>query len=353
MDDWRFRDIKWRQLLARQDYANWLLTGGIIIATAVVTSVAEPHVVPYVLWDGRISYPLDSSLDTIPSWVAVFAPLMMLALTIGVGEFLASRRQHRSITDAVSTALYFLADGIQSFITGLLLCQVFKYMVGRLRPNFLARCQPEVPPDLTFTLQNITQGISMSQQFPCATPEEVKEGRLAFPSGHTSVSFNLAVYASGYLIWVWHWRHPASPHRLSFAEEFRADLVNVLAKTWMLGMICFAWGVGISRIIDFQHDPSDVLGGALLGIMVALVYLLRAIPRWRRVLAADDQDQEEAEAGLPMAGGWQDGNGRAAVSSGGSEVPMVVVDRHTVGPGPLAGAPTGSGMAYTGKQSYH
>ena len=106
-------------------------------------------------------------------------------------------------------------------------------------------------------------------------------------------------------------------------QEFRADLVNVLAKAWMLGMLCFAWGVGISRwapaaaaqrqgtryrlgqrlprcagmrrvpiplmppalhtsalffhlsclrsIIDYQHDPSDVVGAALLGTMIALV----------------------------------------------------------------------------------
>ncbi len=32
-------------------------------------------------------------------------------------------------------------------------------------------------------------------------------------------------------------------------QEFRADLLNVLAKAWMLGMLCFAWGVGISRCV--------------------------------------------------------------------------------------------------------
>ena len=37
-------------------------------------------------------------------------------------------------------------------------------------------------------------------------------------------------------------------------------------------------------IIDYQHDVSDVLGGAFLGTMIAIVYILRAIPRWRRVL---------------------------------------------------------------------
>jgi len=72
--------------------------------------------------------------------------------------------------------------------------------------------------------------------------------RICPSAGHTSACFNLAIYASGYLIWVWHWRHECEEERQrSFREGFRSDLVNVLAKAWMLGMICFAWGVGISR----------------------------------------------------------------------------------------------------------
>lgn len=186
----------------RQDYANFCLTACIIIAVILVTVLAEPHVVPYVIWDGRIAYPvrgwpvrsgdspgasshswctnagtvtcsqpvwwdiwlslvwqsqphctalgrlarpchrpallplpafhpslcippprplpstlpavqLNSELNTIPSWVAVFVPLVMLALTIGLGEFLAARRMHNSVTDAVSTAVYFFLDGVQ------------------------------------------------------------------------------------------------------------------------------------------------------------------------------------------------------------------------------------------------
>lgn len=49
-----------------------------------------------------------------PCRVAVFAPLIMLALTIAVGEFITSRRQHASITDAVSSAVYFFLDGVQA-----------------------------------------------------------------------------------------------------------------------------------------------------------------------------------------------------------------------------------------------
>ena len=38
---------------------------------------------------------------------------MMLLLTVAVGEFLASRRQHAGITQALATAVYFFLDGVQ------------------------------------------------------------------------------------------------------------------------------------------------------------------------------------------------------------------------------------------------
>ena len=59
----------------------------------------------------------------------------------------------------------------------------------------------------------------------------------------------------------------------------------------------------LCSIIDYQHDPSDVVGGALLGTMIALVYLLRAIPRWRRVLQADGLELGGASSGHKGPGG--------------------------------------------------
>lgn len=72
--------------------------------------------------DARISYPLNSEVDTIPAWAAVFAPIMMLLLTVLVGEFLTSRREHANITQAVATAIYFFLDGVQVGMCGMNLC---------------------------------------------------------------------------------------------------------------------------------------------------------------------------------------------------------------------------------------
>ena len=43
----------------------------------------------------------------------------------------------------------------------------------------------------------------------------------------------------------------------------------------------------ICSTVDNQHNFSDVLGGAFLGTMISLVYVLRALPRYRRVLSPD------------------------------------------------------------------
>lgn len=123
------------------------------------------------------------------------------------------------------------------------------------------RCVPLVPNGATIPLQNTTSAMLPANQYPCQDPNgDEREGRLAFPSGglaalglqlgldqgwprrarepgapsrcrmhacharcpspagHTSICFNIAVYACGYLIWVWHWRHAVPARRLSFGQ---------------------------------------------------------------------------------------------------------------------------------------
>jgi membrane-associated phospholipid phosphatase len=69
----------------------------------------------------------------------------------------------------------------------------------------------------------------------------VEDGFKSFPSGHSSTSFNLTVYASAYLIWCWHVRKPVEQRVLSFRAEFLSDVGNVSAKLWSLIMLSFAW----------------------------------------------------------------------------------------------------------------
>lgn len=56
---------------------------------------------------------------------------------------------------------------------------------------------------------------------------------LPLRAGHTSLSFVLTVYACGYLIWSWHWRHPPPPKRLTFWQASRAR--HPLFRAWGRG----------------------------------------------------------------------------------------------------------------------
>lgn len=48
--------------------------------------------------------------------------------------------------------------------------------------------------------------------------------------------------------------------------------------------VIFFRGIAMSRIIDNQHHASDVIAGMVLGTLIAVMYILRAIPRYSRVL---------------------------------------------------------------------
>ncbi len=56
-------------------------------------------------------------------------------------------------------------------------------------------------------------------------------------------------------------------------------------------------------MIDDQHHYSDILGGAFLGTLVAIVYALRAIPRYKRVLSPEAiEDANAVGAGVSRPG---------------------------------------------------
>ncbi len=80
----------------------------------------------------------------------------------------------------------------------------------------------------------------------------------SFPSGHASTSFACATV-------------------LAFAAPRYAPAFYVLAAA-------IAW----SRVYNGVHYPLDVLGGAALGVLVAIAlrWLVRALPRLRRAMPA-------------------------------------------------------------------
>ena len=299
VDRWSIRSVDWLAIIRRQDHAGLILLVIFYVATGVIHYLATPNVNPFYLYDATISYPpsKDGFSPTVPAWAAIFIPLLMGIATLIVGELVYSRREHHSLTDALAVILFFFLDDAQAVGLTLMTVEATKVAVGRYRPDFLARCNPQdtwLPPGSpTLEYGNNTVGYyACSDTYSQST---IDDGRQSFPSGHAAFSMVLGAYGAGYMIWCWHMRVEWSPRVQSAWKEFVADVGNVCAKIWTICMLGFSWGVGCSRITDWQHNVSDVVAGWLLGLAVAGIYLLRATPRYKKVLTYIEEEEEEEE----------------------------------------------------------
>lgn len=62
------------------------------------------------------------------------------------------------------------------------------------------------------------------------------------------------------------WSFPSGHATFFFAMATAVYLYN---KKWGIGFFIAALGIGVSRVIAGIHYPSDIIGGALIGIIVA------------------------------------------------------------------------------------
>ncbi|KNC78203.1 hypothetical protein SARC_09356 [Sphaeroforma arctica JP610] len=178
------------------------------------------------------------------------------------------RSVHINSTWAVWTILFFAIDLILAQIVTLSITEFVKKMVGRLRPDFLARCM--LPANAALDQYNTDA---------CTNPDEgvVEEGQKSYPSGHTSFAFCQGVYLAAYFTWSFYGRQRSKHminkelHMNRFLREFQEAIRCTIIAVGPLG----AWLIGATRIQDYKHNPSDVNAGAALGMLIAILTLMR------------------------------------------------------------------------------
>ncbi|KAG8765671.1 hypothetical protein FRC15_006846, partial [Serendipita sp. 397] len=147
--------------------------------------------------------------------------------------------------------------------TSVIVAQVFtefiKFIVGRPRPDFLSRCQPD-----TSRVQAalITTSITLFNSTICTSTDSkvINDGFRSFPSGHSSMSFAGLTFLSLYLAGRFRLFTPHSSH----GKHLYAYVLSVAP-------LLLASFVTSSRVSDFRHRGSDVLAGASLGILFAFI----------------------------------------------------------------------------------
>ncbi|XP_030062127.1 phospholipid phosphatase 3 [Microcaecilia unicolor] len=215
----------------------------------IETSMIKPYHRGFYCSDESIKYPSKSG-ETITDAVLCAVGILIAILAIIIGEFYRIRfmkeKSHSFIQNPYISALYKQAG---CFVFGCAISQSFtdiaKVSVGRLRPHFLAVCDPD------FTEINCSVGYV--EDYECrGPPSKVMEARKSFFSGHASFSMYTMLYLAFYLQARFTWRG--------------ARLLRPLIQFTLIMMALYT---GLSRVSDHKHHPSDVVAGFAQGALVA------------------------------------------------------------------------------------
>lgn len=207
----------------RKLWINYGIDWGLIVLFVVAIGLLELLVAPFdrkfELGDPSLSMPFKEH-ETVP-----FGALVATQLGVAVVVFCVCSARLRSFHD-----LHMASFGIlQAFALVGVITEIVKFSAGRYRPDWYARCVP---------VQDATTGSVICT----GETHLLKDGRLSFFSGHTSVAFALSGFLSLYL-----------------AGKLR--VVGQRSHFWCASIVCAplvaALWVGISRTMDYRHHWED------------------------------------------------------------------------------------------------
>lgn len=254
-------EINWRRVFSSLPFGKFALAALLALTTVLFTYGFEPHQQTFFISDVSIMRPYNA--DTVPYWlVIIIHPALMLAI-VGTEHIFHSTGRTTATQYAWCSAL---------FCFGELLCFVWTYvfygfpnmLVGRPRPDFLARCQPMggLAPTVLYT-DSVCTNVDKSM---------VDHGFTSFPSGHTAFSASFAVYAFIYFHWSL-FRRFGFQRKSTLARGCNGITMREVNQFLRL-LPCtlplmFALYVGSTRITDNRHHYSDVLAGLMAGGVAA------------------------------------------------------------------------------------
>jgi membrane-associated phospholipid phosphatase len=142
-----------------------------------------------------------------------------------------------------SPLIILLTSFFISCATNILLTDSLKRYVGRLRPNFYSICDFN---DETHVCD--------------ADEHRESEGRMSFPSGHSSITSNGMTFLILYILYTF-------PARLTYPRYIN----NIIIYFSILLPLCITFWVATSRLHDNWHHPSDILAGCIIGAISASI----------------------------------------------------------------------------------
>lgn len=288
----RLSKTRQRVLQAMADFATVIL---ISIAFLMVFLLVHPFDRGFYCTDESIKFPY--SPDTVPLWVAGLFGVLSGVFFVIVSEAYIARpfcASHRSFENRQNRFILNSIHGVLLYALGaisvLLITEIGKQTVGRLRPHFLTVCKPDFEKLKCFEKIN---GVDVALYVPLrdgictGDPHIVKEARLSFPSGHSSFTTYSMIFIIIYL-------------------EARLVLQRTRFIKSIIQLIAFiaAWFTCMSRVSDFKHHYTDVVGGAAIGLSLAVfVTVITGKKIWYHSKAHLEQDSFEVEDDVDVEDG--------------------------------------------------
>lgn len=223
----------------------------LIVADTFFFEQISPFQRQFMINDPTIQHPF-TVRERVPAMTLVALMVSVPPLIIVAVTFFTVPKRFRIQVVYISILSLFL-----SMSTCVMVTDIFKNWIGRLRPDFLARCQPK---------QGLLNNVYYSAVDACTTDnwQRLLDGFRTTPSGHSSM-----VWSSFGFISLWTY---------SQLSIYSHAFTSSIALTPLL--YCFY--VAFSRVQDYRHHFVDVCLGSFLGATIAYWSYTRYFPYpWR------------------------------------------------------------------------
>ncbi|SCU87956.1 LADA_0E07272g1_1 [Lachancea dasiensis] len=202
---------------------------------------AAPFERQFSLNDLSLAHP-HAETQRVGSTALLTYSLVIPIVTIVLVSFVLADSQHRSYLAFVSVL------GLSvSWVANNLVTDFLKNLIGRPRPDFLARCKPKegTPVDVLVTAAEVCTSKNLGR---------LRDGFRSTPSGHSSESFAGLGYLS---LWL--------AGQLLVQNPAVSQIRKALAFLPLVGAVTIA----LSRTEDYRHHFVDVILGSCLGMFFA------------------------------------------------------------------------------------
>lgn len=301
---------------------DWLLLIAIALAGYAINNLS-PNKHPFSLEDRNISFPFHDdtvsvALLIIVSAIAPIVIILVVTFLFVPGPTVQKGTPQSLIWKRRLWELHASWLGLAlSLISTWFIINGMKNLFGKPRPNFLARCQPDLENIANYVVGGVLTATSDGRLVTaaiCQNPDQsvIDEGFRSFPSGHSSISASGLIYLSlflasklGAFVPFLHpttysedeTTHSAFPTRLGYRQftspiplEPRESNQRATPSTkeiigarreaaapplylLIVTVVPFLSVVYIcsSRWYDFQHHGFDILFGFTIGLITSVV----------------------------------------------------------------------------------